>query len=186
MKRIAFVGSIGAGKTTLASTLGHKLGRDVLHLDDLWWEPGNYQRTPEAAKTRTMERERWLQLNHEVADGDTWIIDGSLDLLAIRLARADTVVFVDLPRRICMTRVLRRWCLPLRRHRARPRGSVRWLRVLHHWVWKYPEKRVWILAQIAEHAPCATITRLRSPREVKAFLRQVEDQASSRPPSAPR
>jgi adenylate kinase family enzyme len=171
-RRVTFVGSIGAGKTTLAKAVGQTLGREVVHLDDLWWEPGSYQRTPEAVKSRTMEAERWLALNRELADGETWIIDGSLHLLAVRLARADTVIFVDLPRRICMPRVVKRWCLPLT-GRTRPRGSARWLLVLLRWVWKYPQKRIWILQKLADHAPTATIVHLRSRREVRAFLQQV-------------
>ncbi len=40
IQRIAIVGCSGAGKSTLAKRLGARLGRDVIHLDSLFWEPG--------------------------------------------------------------------------------------------------------------------------------------------------
>jgi polynucleotide 5'-kinase involved in rRNA processing len=46
VNRIMTVGSIGAGKSTLARALGDKLGMDVVELDELWWLPGGYERSP--------------------------------------------------------------------------------------------------------------------------------------------
>lgn len=83
VKRIVIVGSIASGKSTLARALGEKLGREVVELDELWWQPGSYQRTAVTAKTKTMEREQWRHLNQKLGGDETWIIDGSLDLLAI-------------------------------------------------------------------------------------------------------
>lgn len=173
MKRIVIVGSIASGKSTLARALGENLDREVIELDELWWQPGSYQRTAATAKTRTMERERWRHVNQKVADDETWIIDGSLDLLAIRLARADTVIFVDLPRLVCMWRVVRRSCASLRSDSADLRGAIGWLWVLLRWIWRYPQKRGWILSQIADHAATADIIRLRNRSQVQAFLRGV-------------
>jgi adenylate kinase family enzyme len=174
VNRIMTVGSIGAGKSTVARALGDKLGMDVVELDELWWLPGSYERSPSLVNVKTMPRGEWVRLNEELVDGDTWLIDGSLDLLALRLARADTVVFIDLPRRVCMWRVLKRTYRSLRSQRRLPsRATVQWLWVLSGWIWKYPRKRARILSQIAEHAANAEIIRLRSPKAVKAFLRSV-------------
>ncbi len=178
-KRVAIVGSIGAGKSTLARPLGNQLNRDVVELDELWWNPGDYQRTAATAKSKTMVRERWCQLNRDLTGADSWIIDGSLDLLAMRLARADTVVFVDLPRRICLPRVTKRWCSSLRKNHSDLSGAVGWLWILVRWVWKYPGKRQWILSQIAEHAAAAELIRLRNRRQIRAFLQEPGLQRTS-------
>ena len=37
------LGTNGAGKSTLARKLGEKTGLPVVHLDQIWWEPGNWQ-----------------------------------------------------------------------------------------------------------------------------------------------
>ena len=40
MKRVAIIGSGGAGKSTLARALGAKTGLPVVHLDRLYWQAG--------------------------------------------------------------------------------------------------------------------------------------------------
>ncbi|MGL4882562.1 MAG: hypothetical protein ACRC8K_16095 [Waterburya sp.] len=39
-KRIAIIGCCGAGKSTLAKSLGEKLNLPVIHLDTYYWQPG--------------------------------------------------------------------------------------------------------------------------------------------------
>jgi adenylate kinase family enzyme len=41
MKRVLIIGSGGAGKSTLARTLGERLGIEVIHLDVHFWKPGH-------------------------------------------------------------------------------------------------------------------------------------------------
>jgi adenylate kinase family enzyme len=46
----------------------------------------------------------------EVLAGEQWIIDGNYgSSLPMRLERADTVIWLDYPTRVCLTRVLKRW-----------------------------------------------------------------------------
>jgi hypothetical protein len=42
-RRIAIVGCIGAGKSTLARNLGALLHLEVFHLDRMWWQDGGYR-----------------------------------------------------------------------------------------------------------------------------------------------
>ncbi|NCB64134.1 MAG: hypothetical protein EOM52_11125 [Clostridia bacterium] len=93
MKRILIVGCSGAGKSTLALTLAQRLELPVVHLDRLWWRPGWENCTQE---------EFDAQLGREL-ERDCWIIDGNYDrTLPIRLARCDTVIWLDYPRRTCL------------------------------------------------------------------------------------
>ena len=99
MKRILVIGHPGAGKSIFTSKLGMKTGLPVIHLDQVFWRPGWVQ-TP---------KNEWRQQTEMLVDRDEWIIDGSYDrTLDIRLMRADTVIFLDYPRFLCMWRVVKR------------------------------------------------------------------------------
>lgn len=99
MKRVLVVGCCGAGKSTLALELGRRTGLPVVHLDPLYWGPGWVR--PAAADWEATVR---VELGR-----DRWILDGNYkSTLALRLQAADTAVFLDLPRRVCLRRVLAR------------------------------------------------------------------------------
>jgi adenylate kinase family enzyme len=143
----------------------------VVHLDLHFWTPGW------VAPTET----GWREVQATVLAGDEWIADGNYsDSLALRLERADTVVFLDLPWPLCVRRALRRgfqmpdelppgceysrfqrwrdeWLLALRiarRGRSEPRRE---------------------LAIIAEHGQHATVHVLRSPEAVRNLLAGLVD-----------
>jgi adenylate kinase family enzyme len=109
VQRVLIIGPCGAGKSTLASELGAKLNLPVFHMDQLNWKPG----WVEGGKDEIRR-----QLESIVAK-DRWLIDGNYGgTLSERLERADTVVYLDFPISLCVTRVLRRiWAY---RGRTRP------------------------------------------------------------------
>ena len=45
MRRVLVLGCPGAGKSTLARSLGEALSLPVVHLDKLWWKSGWVNRT---------------------------------------------------------------------------------------------------------------------------------------------
>ncbi|HSI36090.1 MAG: AAA family ATPase [Phycisphaerae bacterium] len=110
MRRILVIGPPGAGKSTLARRLGAALGLPVVHLDRYFWRPGWVMAGREA-------------FNRDVGrllEADAWVIDGNYQRnLDLRLSRADTVVYLDLPRWRCLARVARRifTCAVLGAHR---------------------------------------------------------------------
>ncbi|MDL2215669.1 hypothetical protein LJB77_01130, partial [Ruminococcaceae bacterium OttesenSCG-928-N02] len=54
-----------------------------------------------------------------LAAGDEWIMDGNYsNTLQVRLARADTAIFLDYPRIVCLLGVLKRWLANVGRTRA--------------------------------------------------------------------
>ncbi|WP_429349570.1 hypothetical protein [Paraburkholderia sp. Clong3] len=98
-RRIVVLGSPGSGKTTLSRRLAVALSLPHVNLDDLYWQPG-WRRPPEPAFLASLDA---------AAAGNAWIIDGNYSrCLASRLARADTVVLLDLAPWRCALRALLR------------------------------------------------------------------------------
>jgi len=99
MRRVLVLGPCGAGKSTFARRLGDATGLPVVYLDQEFWKPG-WVMTPRAV---------WEQRVRELAAGDRWVMDGNYDsTLHLRTPRADTIVYLDFPRRLFMARIFRR------------------------------------------------------------------------------
>ena len=167
MKRVAIIGSAGAGKSTLAREVGAVLGLEVFHLDALFWRPG-WVETPDAEWRTTVE---------DLARGDSWIIDGNYGrTMDIRLSAADTIVFLDFPRATCLWRVIKRTVVGMSRTRPdmAPGCSERFAWHFIKWVWSYPSRsRPAVLNRIARHSPGRTVHTLRSSNEVRHFIQEL-------------
>ncbi|MFN5903358.1 MAG: topology modulation protein [Novosphingobium sp.] len=109
MQRVLVIGSPGAGKSTLSHRLAACTGLPLFHLDQMFWQPGWVER----------DRDEGCAELAEVLAGDHWIIDGNYgSTLPMRVARADTVVWLDYSTWLCLGRVFKRWWQY--RGRARP------------------------------------------------------------------
>lgn len=164
MRRILIVGSGGAGKSTLATQIGQRLGLPVIHLDALFWRAG-WKETAKAEWKQTVA----LQLQQ-----DAWVMDGNYGgTLDQRLAAADTVIFLDLPRSLCLFRILKRRVMY--RGRTRPdmaagcpeRLDMEFLK----WIWNYPrDNRPRLLDTLQAARPNTQIHVLQSKKDVSIFL----------------
>jgi adenylate kinase family enzyme len=166
LRRIALIGSGGAGKSTFARELGAKLEIPVVHLDPIFFSPGWVE----------MSQVEWKALQQELVQSPAWIIDGNhAETLDVRLSAADTVILLDLNRFICMWRVIKRR-ISYRRKARIDRASgceerLAWRFV--RWVWTYPLRgRPQALAAIEEFAPHARVIRLSTRAQVREFLDQ--------------
>lgn len=167
MRRILIVGNSGAGKSTLARRLGDKLGLPVTHLDILYWKPGW---TPG-------DGAQFVAAVSETLSGPAWICDGDFaGTWDLRMPLADTIVWIDQPRVVCLWRAI--WRVVTWRGGGRPdmaEGCGEKLDLaFYRFIWTYDEKvRPRLEAALATHGALARQVRLRSDREIADFLAEA-------------
>jgi adenylate kinase family enzyme len=111
MLRVLVIGSPGSGKSTLATAVAQRMGLPLVHLDQHYWRPGWVE----------PDKETWARQVEALAAGERWVMDGNYGgTLAPRLARADTVVWLDFATWVCLARIVRRAA----RHRGRVRPDM--------------------------------------------------------------
>jgi len=162
MPRIMVVGPCGSGKSTFARRLGDLLRVPVIHMDQFQWRPG-WAMTPRPAYDAAMRK--------RLATGD-WILDGNTGKPEVHRA-ADTIVFLDMQRWLCMWRVIKR--VATYAGQVRPDMAegcperIDW--EFFEYIWNYHDvmrprliKRLEALGRGKRHVV------LRSPDEVEAFF----------------
>lgn len=171
MKRVALISSASAsGKTTLGKALARRLNAPFHELDALNHRAGWTEATPDelrAAVAPLVAEERW------VIDG---VYRGKIGDLV--LAAADTIVWLDLPMRTWLPRLLRRTAQRIVRreelwhgNRESVRGAI-WGRdaLIPFALRNYPRRRRLYPTELA----CYPIVRLSSTAEVERWLARVE------------
>ena len=160
--------------------LARNLGVPFLELDSIYHQPGWVPLAAEEFRRRVAE----------VTAGDGWVIDGNYSAVqSLVWARADTVVWIDLPRRTVMRQVIWR---TLRRVALRAElwngNRERWANFFTwapdesviSWSWHhYPVDRERYAAAAADPAHARLrFVRLRSRAAIRRFL------AGTRPPGS--
>jgi adenylate kinase family enzyme len=164
MKRILIIGSSGAGKSTFARRLGAATGLQVIHLDKIFWNP-NWVETA---------RDEWQKKVEQVLELDSWIVDGNYSgTMETRFAACDTVIFLDMPRTVCIYRILKR--VAFYRKGARPdmaegcdeRFDWQFVKL----VWNYPTRSKPKTEELLKRfQDSKTVIRLKSKKEIENFL----------------
>jgi hypothetical protein len=151
VQRVAVIGPVASGKSTMARTLSDRFALPVHDLDAYYWA--------EAGPTSATE---WTAIEQSLAAGDRWVIAGDYRATAaIRVAAADTVIWLDLSPMVCTRRAIAR----------RLRGGRAPLTSCLRWIWGYPlHGRHETPATIENIAHGTVLYRLRTPTEVDEFL----------------
>lgn len=130
--RMIIVGNSGSGKTWLANNLARIIRCQVIHLDDIFWEPGGFdkKRSPEVV----------AKIIDEAKKGASWIAEGVFGELAEKfIERAQYLVWLDIDWPICRDRLLKRGS-ESKRHMGREE-SAEGLRQLIEWASQYYQRK---------------------------------------------
>jgi adenylate kinase family enzyme len=169
MRIVVMASASGCGKTTLGRELARRLEAPFHELDALNHGPNWEQAT--AAELRA-------RVEPLLAD-ERWVVDGSYrsKLGDLVLERADAVVWLDLPRRVWLPRLLRRTLVRIVRREELWNGNRETFRnafagrdsLLLFALRTYPQRRRLYPAELGRYP----LVRLRSPREVDAWLEEA-------------
>jgi adenylate kinase family enzyme len=171
--RIAIIGCGGSGKTHLANRLATLLNLPLTHLDGIYYDADWNPQPPAAFATA----------QHELVATPRWLIEGNYaGTLPIRLAAADTVIFLDLPAVTCLAGIVRR--------RLRYRGGqhtqdgvydrLTWNFIRYIWAYR-ATMRPRVRQLLAEHASTVQLITLTSRRQANRFVAQLQAQPATRP-----
>lgn len=167
MNRVAIIASAsGSGKTTLGRELARRLDVPFVELDALNHGPGWTEATPEELRARV----------EPLLARDGWVVDGAYrgKLGNLVLDAADTVVWLDLPHRVWLPRLLRRTARRVVRREQLWNGNRETLRnvlvgrdsLIRHALRNFPRRRRLYPVELARY----NLVRLRTPKEVDAWL----------------
>jgi adenylate kinase family enzyme len=98
-QRILVVGSSGSGKTTVGRAIADRLELPHVEMDALFWGPDWTPVDPDVFRARLRDS----------VQRDAWVFDGNYFSAGARdivWPRADTVVFLDLPKRTVVRRTI--------------------------------------------------------------------------------
>ena len=166
-RKIALIASAsGNGKTTVGRELAGRLGVPFVELDELVHGPGWVEIADEDLRDRLQP----------IIAADAWVIDGTYQrkLGDMVISAADTIVWLDLPMRVWLARLVRRTWRRARGHEQLWNGNKESLSSLF-----WGRDALFVLAfrshfrrrrEWPQTLPGRSIRRLRSKDEVEQFL----------------
>ena len=167
MERIIIIGCGGSGKSTLARQLGEKLNLPVVHLDQIWWAPGNWKH---------LEREEFDRRLMQELEKPRWIMDGNFNrTIEARLEQCDTVIYLDMNRLVCLKswlgRVIQNW------GHARPdmaEGCKEWIDPeFAAWIWNFNKNNRKRYYELLEQQTEKKVLIFKNRRQVAKFLESL-------------
>lgn len=167
MERVLIIGCGGAGKSTLARKLSGKTGLPLIHLDQIWWGPGNWQH---------MEKAEFDDILTKEMDKPRWILDGNYNrTLDARLEKCDTVIYLDMPRLVCLKnwigRVIKNWG---HAREDMAQGCAEWFDPeMAGWIWNFNRNNRDNYLRRLNALEGKQVYIFRSRREVERFLQDL-------------
>lgn len=172
MKRIMVIGvSSGVGKSTFSRELGEILNLQVVHLDSLFWKPDWVEST----------LEEFTKAQQQIVTQNQWIIEGNYNnTFEIRAAHADTIIYLELPLRVCLYRVVKRWLMNI--GKTRPDMTVgcvekldwpfiKFIITTYHRRKKNMDDRIEAFQRVGK---AKKVVKLRSKKEIQSYLESVK------------
>jgi len=181
VRRVSVVGNSGSGKTTVAAALGAALNVPHLELDSVFHQPGWVP----------LEEQEFRRLVAKFVAAPSWVADGNYSAVQdLVWARADTVIWLDLPRHRVMPRIIWR---TLRRAALRAElwngNRERWANLVSvdpmksviawSWTQHHRYRRRYQRASADPASAHLEFVRLRTPGQVAALIARVRAQAAA-------
>jgi adenylate kinase family enzyme len=164
MRRALVIGISGAGKSTFSKRLAEATRLPLIHLDREFWQPG----------WNVTLREPWRAKVKQLAQRESWIMDGNFDSsLDLRLPRADTVFWFDYPTFRCLRRVLWRTAVTYGQVRSdlAPGCPERWDLPFLRYVWNFNARdRNDVVGALERYGKHAVLHVFRRDADVKRYL----------------
>lgn len=97
--RINVIGTSGSGKSTFSKRIAEKLNIPYIELDELFWKT-NWNESTDS---------EFFPKIQQATQGESWVLDGNyFRTQHIKWKRVQTVVYIDLPFRTVLYRIIRR------------------------------------------------------------------------------
>jgi adenylate kinase family enzyme len=168
MRRILVLATAaGSGATTFGRALASSLDLPFVELDGIHWQPGWAE----------LDAEEFRRCVQPIVEGDAWVVDGGYwgKLGHLVVDRADTIVWIDLPRRVWLPRLVRRTLRRVARREELWNGNRESVRnvffsrdsLVVYALRNERRRRRRYPVELARHR----VVRLRTQGEVDAFLR---------------
>jgi len=168
-RRVLVVGASGGGKSTLSRKLSGLLDLPYISMDrEFFWLPG----------WKLRDRAEIGAMIADAVAGERWIMDGtSPGTLPLRLPRTDVVIWLRMPRLLCLSRIVRRrWRYAGQSRPEMTPGCPEKIDLpFLRYVWNFertesPE----IEAALARHGPGVPVMTLRRPADTAALVASLE------------
>ena len=177
MRRVAVISTAsGNGKTTVGRALAERLDVPFHELDALHHGPNWTEATPEELRAKV----------EPLVDSDEWVIDGAYrgKLGDLVFERADVVVWLDLPIRVWLPRLVRRTARRIARREELWNGNREELRfvidprysVIYYALRHHRTRRRSYPSELSRFP----VIRLRTTREVDALLSRAARETAAR------
>ena len=165
MERILIIGCGGSGKSTLARKLGQITSLPVIHLDQIYWSPGNWEHLSEEEFDERLLTE---------LKKSCWIMDGNFNrTLALRYSYCDTVIWLDYSRITCVLGLLKRIVTNYGKTRPdmAPGCNERFDFEFLKWIWNFNKEKRPKYMQLLQQRKDVKVYILKNRRQAEKLLR---------------
>lgn len=168
-KRLAVIGLPGSGKSTFSKKLGKILNLPVHHLDNHVFDGE--------------ERRDWLDfflIKNALVNKNSWIIEGcSIRTLEMRYRRADTVIYLHLPRFVCIWRACKRaFTFDQRIAETGCLKGINWQLV--KFIWNFDRDKREFIEQLRKKYPKVNFILFRRSYHADQYLEEIKLLSSTR------